>query len=94
MGLKQYLSKINQADSPNSPHCHIPENREHFLLHCQLYKNQRNSLKSELQKIGIKTEQFTLKTLLGGGKFNNLIQNTIIKLVHKFIKDTGRSNDL
>ena len=80
VGLKQYLSKINQADSRNCPQCHIQENREHFLLHCQLYKNQRNSLKSELQKIGIKTEQFTLKTLLGGDKFDNLIQKKIIKL--------------
>ena len=60
----------------------------------QLYKNQRNVLKSELQNIGLKTEQFTLKTLLGGGKFDNLIQKKIIKLVLKFIKDTGRSNDL
>ncbi len=64
------------------------ETTAHYFLECDRYREQRRALMSGLTQLGVPV---TIHVLLCGNESSDIQTNTnIIKLVHTFIKESGR----
>jgi hypothetical protein len=62
--LNSYLFFVGKHQNGKCESCLCPDTVKHFLIDCRKYRDQRKSLKENLQKIGIR--QVTIESLLGG----------------------------
>ena len=92
VGVKSYLHRFNMSDTSLCSKCKTPETIEHFLLVCSLYSKERLELMRAL--FNEKIYQITLETLLGGGNFNLKTKQFIRRTLIKFLRSTGRKDDL
>ena len=92
VGLKGHLNRFQLTNSPLCERCNVEETTEHFLLHCQNYAEERRKMTRNLQLENIVNPDIT--DLLGGGSFNEDLQNKIRDIVGTFINETGRVHEL
>ena len=78
IGLNNHLCRIKVVDTPRCPKCNkYDETVEHFLLHCEAYKQERKALKRRV-KGGLKK----VKRLLG--------DHRNAQAVVEYVFETGR----
>ena len=87
VGLQQHMHRFNMTEEELCSCREAEESVEHFLLHCNTYLTIRNEMLVELGKIKVNP---TLQNILGGGNFDQPLQNNIVKIVAKFLQDTGK----
>ena len=93
VGLRQYLHKTNQAED-NKCDCGEEEDTEHFLLWCPLYELQRRALWLKIANLIRPFPTITEKLLLGLGDYKAKVNLEILRAVCKFIRETGRVQEL
>ena len=77
----------DNVKSPECP-CGAPvEDRDHFLISCPCYADQRQQLRDSLP---LSVDSSSVVDLLGGGNYSLDVQLTISKLVCEFVKNSGR----
>ena len=82
------MNKICLDDSPDCPHCGVPETVNHFLLQCYRFHSIRTELKENLRELGV--QDFNTTILLGGSNYKKEIKLKIHKYVLKFIKISNK----
>ena len=92
VGLNQHLFRMHMTEEPLCE-CGDIESREHFLLHCVIYSQQRQLLVAELRKLSVNMP-ITVKLLLGGEDLPSRLQSRIVHCTGKFLINTGRLTDL
>ena len=93
--LNAHLYKQKLVDSPSCPCTHPSETTEHFILHCTLYTNIRQTLFSSLSSILRQNFQslptsLKLKILLKGDELNRTGGQEVASCFQKFIVDSQR----
>lgn len=89
-GLNAWLYRFNLSPSPDCGWCpNNPETREHVLLRCSKYKEQRKKLFNMLSKRGVNADDINVAILLDGAGFTPHIRRYILRHVACFIKSTG-----
>ena len=88
--LNKYLNKIKLSDTELCNQCNLDEveDIEHYLLHCPKYRIQRDTLITNLRKIGINT--ISINTLLGNPNTNTDTKRKIVKILIMFLRSTKR----
>ena len=94
IGLNEHLFKLKLSTTQFCPNCttQLPENVEHFLLHCPSFLSARDTLHQALLLHSINT--FDLNTLLGGGNYSKFQQLCIRRNLFKYILKTRQLNRL
>ena len=92
VGLANYMNRFNMSDSNQCNKCLVPETVEHFMLICPQYNTEREQLKRKLKQI--KTNQITVKLLLGGDTAFQCLNKTILKLTSEYLVSTSRLDTL
>ena len=82
--------RLKKIASPDCTFCGVLEDRNHFLLDCKRFAQQRAKLKEIVKNVGA---TFTVKTLLGGEKLSKEKQKTIAKATAEFIRETKRHKE-
>ena len=85
-GVNEHLARFNLAETDLCD-CGIIETIEHFLLDCTLFGNERDILKTSLDRIKVPVN---LINLLGGGQFKLDIQIQILNAVAIFLRQTDK----
>ena len=91
-GVNEYLYRINRSVSPLCDTCGVIEDIEHLLISCKKYDNGRASMYRDVAKL--KVTNINIKTLLGGGDFDEDTQYKIVKLLFKFLGESGKMTAL
>lgn len=86
VGLNAYLARFNMSETPNCDFCNVPEDVDHYLLHCCKYMASRMILESDVERIGA---EMTLSSLLGGTTSGKK-QWRIVKITLNYVKSTRR----
>ena len=94
VGLKQYLYRFNMATDEECNYCKRIESVEHYLLKCNKYDRQRETLVRDLGKEGISRREINIKILLGGGEYNIKKNRKILTVTKNYIKETDRVDEL
>ena len=78
--------------------CKIPEDTEHFLFHCDVYKEERDCLEKSVEEVLYREGIFTvcdinLKVLNGGiSDISRQGQNDLVGALAQYVKSTKRSS--
>ena len=81
-------SHIHVIDSPQCRCGNPRENNRHFLFDCPLYQIERRQMMSDLTALKF---PITLNSLLfGNHKLNEADNVAAVRIIHKFLSDTGR----
>ena len=79
--------------------CQVAEDTFHFIFTCDLYKNDRDTLQSTVERILNREGLYAigdicLKTLNGViDNINKQAQNEILCALHQYVKSTERFNE-
>lgn len=92
VGLAQHLHRFGMKDSPFCQ-CGEIETIKHFMIDCNLYVQFRDQMKIDLQSLNLNMV-FDLKLLLGGADCSEREQKQIVKLVGRYLTQTGRLIEL
>lgn len=92
-GLKEYLNRTNQSDT-DSCDCGAIEDIEHFLLDCDLHKPQRETMCINIAQKISPIPVLTVKLLLGLDNYSKQTNITILKILSKYIRDTGKYKEI
>ena len=91
-----YRSKIDKAVSQMCTVCNVPEDTEHFLFHCDAYKEERDCLEKSVEEVLYREGIFTvcdinLKVISGCiGDISRQGQNDLVGALAQYVKSTKR----
>ena len=94
--LNSHRSKIDKTVSPMCTVCNVPEDTEHFLFHCDAYKEERDCLEKSVEEVLYREGIFTvcdinLKVLNGCvGDISRQGQNDLVGALAQYVKSTKR----
>ena len=88
-------NKIGSLDSPFCVYCLNPlEKIENFVMLCPKCYYVRDILKTDLQKLNISVNSFSISDLLSGAGFPPHIRRLIMKVFCKFVESLDNMSSL
>jgi ribonuclease HI len=90
-GVASYLHRFKWQESPLCRFCTVPEDIEHYLLHCLRFSASRLALEIDLAQVAIVNP--TLEQLLSGGA-QEATRQKVFAAILQYVRRTGRLNQL
>ena len=83
--LNTYLYRFNMCITDECNFCKVPEDVEHYLMHCHKYSASRLVLYDRLHSLGL--EELSLRLILGGS-CSGRRQRAILRAISAIIRRT------
>lgn len=88
VGVASHLFRFNMIESPLCMSCNVGESIEHVLIACKKYDTSRRKLKEKITRIVGPQTEITMRTILGGGNFEEEKNRSILSALQDFIYET------
>ena len=85
--LNKHLHRINLEESPNCAWCGEEESIQHIFEACYRHYSIRTQLREQLQRMNV---TYNIKTILGGGNYDQETNYKILRHVKIFLIKSGR----